>query len=64
MDRKSQVKIYHSFEEENEAEYRRRAKMTPEERMQELARLRAQHYGDDWADKPMERVATWEWVDW
>jgi len=60
----TRVKVYHSFEEENEAEYRRRAKMTSEERMQELAKLRAQQWGDDWADKPMERVATWEWADW
>lgn len=58
------VQIFHSFEEENEAEYRRRARMTPQERMQELAELRAQYYGEDWVDKPMERIATWERVDW
>ena len=48
------VRIYQSFEEENEAEYRRRAQMTPEEPMQDLAELRARYYGEDWAEKLLE----------
>ena len=47
------VKIYHSFEEENEAEYRRRAQMTPEERMQEFAILQERQWGKDWTERPM-----------
>lgn len=58
------VRIYHSFEEENEAEYRRRAQMTPDERMREFAVLQERQWGKDWTEKPMVKVATWEWVDW
>lgn len=63
MDRK-RVEIFESFEKENEAEYRRRAEMTPEERMRELAELRARQWGEDWGKEPIRKVATWEWVDW
>jgi hypothetical protein len=64
MERPKKVKIFHSFEEENEAEYRRRAEMTPEERLAEFAVLQERTWGKDWTSKPMLRVATWEDVDW
>lgn len=57
-----QVEIFESFEEENRAERERRATMTPEDRLRELAVLRARHWGESWAEKPIEKVATWEWV--
>ena len=64
MTRRTQVRIYRSFEEENEAEYRRRTRMTPEERMAEFAVLQERAWGKDWTSKPMVKVATWEDVDW
>jgi hypothetical protein len=58
------VRIYSSFEAENQAEAERRGRMTPEERMRELAVLQDRVWGKDWREKPMIKVATWEWVDW
>jgi len=61
---KSKIKVFHSFEEENQAEYRRRARMTPEERMTEFAALQERVWGKDWASRPIVKKATWETVDW
>lgn len=58
------VAIFNSFEEENAAEYRRRAAMTPEERMAEFAKLQERAWGTKWTSEPMVKVATWERVDW
>ncbi len=62
--RQPRVKIYHSFEEENEAEYRRRARMTSEQRMAEFAVLQERAWGKGWTKKPIVKIATWEDVDW
>lgn len=59
-----QVKIYHSFEEENEAEYERRAKMTPEERWTEFGILQVRTWGEKWTSEPIVKKATWEKLSW
>ncbi len=56
--------IFRSFDEENQAEYRRRAKMTPKERYDEFTVLQERAWGKDWASQPMVKIATWEDVDW
>jgi hypothetical protein len=61
---RGRVEIFSSFEDENRAEYRRRAKMTPEERLAELSALQEQAWGKQWAEEPFVRVATWEKMDW
>ena len=64
MSRNLRVELFNSFEEENEAEYRRRVAMTVEERLAQFAVLQARMWGEDWGNKPIVKVATWERVDW
>ena len=58
------VEVYQSFEDENEAETARRARLSFEERMAEFAAIQAKTWGPDWATKPIEKTATWEWTSW
>ena len=64
MQRDTRVRIFSSFEEENAAEHRRLAKMSPQERLREFAVLQERHWGRDWGDFPMTKKATWEKVSW
>ncbi len=62
--RKPQVAIFDTLEAENEAEYFRRARMTPEQRLDEFARLQARVWGKKWTEDPMIKVVTWEKTKW
>ncbi len=62
--KRDQVRFYTSFEEENEAEYQRRARMTPQERMQEFALLQKRQWGSKWTSERLVRKAWWERVAW
>lgn len=62
-ERALRVKIFGSFEEENDAKTARRARMTPKERMAEFAIVQARVWGADRHKKPMVKVATWEDTD-
>ena len=64
MERKIEVRVYSSFEEENAAEHRRLAGMTHDDRLREFAVLQARRWGDDWGRAPMEKRVTWERVSW
>ena len=64
MERNIEVKVYSSFEEENEAEHRRLAGMTHDDRLREFAVLQARRWGDGWGQAPMEKRVTWERVSW
>jgi len=64
MNRTKELRIFHSFEEENTAEHRRLARMSPEERLRELAVLQERRWGRNWGKKPMIRCASWERVTW
>lgn len=64
MQREPTVRIYTSFEEENAAEHRRLAAMSPQARLRELAVLQARFWGQDWGMKPITKTATWERVYW
>ena len=55
--------VFDSFVEENKAEYRRRARMTPEERCREFAALQERVWGEAWKAEPMVRKATWETLE-
>jgi hypothetical protein len=59
-----QIRIFHSFEEENNAEYHRRAQMTPEERLREFGILQERLWGDKWTSEPIVKKATWEKLSW
>lgn len=58
------IRIFHSLEEENAAERRRLAKMTPKQRLQEFAVLEARRWGASWTSTAIVKTATWERVDW
>ncbi|MCK5133110.1 MAG: hypothetical protein KAR40_13265 [Candidatus Sabulitectum sp.] len=64
MNRNLKVEIFHSFEEENEAENRRRSQMSIEDRLKEFAILQERRWGSDWATKPIEKVVSYEKTDW
>lgn len=64
MERNIRVRVYSSFEEENAAEHRRLAGMTPDERLREFAVLQARRWGEGWGRAPIEKRATWERVSW
>ena len=64
-DRKEhQVRVFGSFEEENEAEHQRLAAMTHDERMQEFAVLQARRWCANWGRRPIVKRATWERLSW
>lgn len=58
------VRVFGSFEEENEAEHRRLAAMSHDERMREFAVLQARRWGEGWGRGPIEKRATWERLSW
>jgi len=64
MPRSTKVEIFTSFEDENEADRERWARMSSEERFQELAVLLERQWGKGWTSRPMERTAWWEKVSW
>lgn len=58
------IEVFSSLEEENLAEYRRRARMTPMERMEEFAILQERAWGDKWTKEPMVKVIRFEKISW
>jgi hypothetical protein len=58
------VRVFVSFDDENETEHRRLASMTPQERMLEFAVLQARRWGEAWGRSPIVKRATWETVSW
>lgn len=64
MIRHARAVIFDSFEAENEAEYRRRAGMTSEQRWREMASLQERTWGKGWGSRPIVKTATWESADW
>lgn len=58
------VEVFSSFEDENESEYSRRALMTHDECMDELAALQERRWGKGWDLRPIENVVSWERLDW
>lgn len=64
MQRETKVRVFTSFEEENAAEHRRLAAMSPQARLRELAVLQARRWGQDWGKKPIVKKAAWERVPW
>ncbi len=62
--RNMSIEVFSSIEEENLAEYRRRAQMTPMERLKEFAILQERAWGDKWTKEPMVKVISYEKVPW
>ncbi|MEM8994575.1 MAG: hypothetical protein AAGF23_07260 [Acidobacteriota bacterium] len=64
MKREARVRIFHSFQEANEAEDQRRRARSREEMMREFEALQERHWGESWRSGPIKKVATWEKIDW
>lgn len=58
------IRVFSSFVEENKAEYKRMASMTPDERFEEFGVLQERLWGKRWTKEPMKRVMSWEKVKW
>jgi len=64
LHRNDEVRVFASFEEENAAEHRRLAAMSPQDRLREFAVLQARRWGESWSQVPMRKKATWERTSW
>ena len=58
------VRVYSSFEEENEAEHRRLAAMSHRERIGEAAILQSRRWERSWGLTPIVKTASWERLAW
>jgi hypothetical protein len=57
------ISFFATFAEEHRAETSRRAQLTPEQRLSEFEQVQERAFGSRWL-APLQRVATWERVDW
>ncbi len=57
---KKEMKIFSSFDEENEEEYKRRQQMSCEERCREFSILQERRWGKYWRSKPIKKVVTYD----
>ena len=58
------VKIYFSFQEENDEEHLRLAEMSPRKRLQEFSILQERVWGRKWTHDPMVRTVKIEKTKW
>ncbi len=58
------VKLFSSFEDENRAEHRRLAYLTPEQRWNELAVLQERIWGTKWTEDRIVKIASIEKLAW
>ncbi|HUT76445.1 MAG TPA: hypothetical protein VM285_02100 [Polyangia bacterium] len=62
--RSAVIHCFESLEQENDAERERLARMTPEQRLAEVAALKERVFGPGWTKKPIEKIWSFETVDW
>jgi hypothetical protein len=58
------VKMFSSFDEENRAEHRRLAALTPNRRLKEFAILQERVWGTKWTKDGIEKTVSIEKVKW
>ncbi|HLP60234.1 MAG TPA: hypothetical protein VK186_15450 [Candidatus Deferrimicrobium sp.] len=58
------VKIFSSFEEENRAEHRRLAALTPSRRLKEFAVLQKRVWGTKWTEEGIKKTVRIEKLTW
>ena len=61
---KFKLRVFKSFEEENDAEIERLALMSYEERLEEFAILQKRVWGDEWTRKPIKKTISYEKIKW
>lgn len=64
MNNKKQVRLFSSFEQENREEHKRRARLSPEERIHEFSIIQERIWGKGWTLKPIQKTARFETVEW
>jgi len=64
MKKNLKIQVFNSFEEENKAEYTRRASMTPAQRMQEFAIIQERAFGKAWTSEKIKKVVSYELLNW
>ncbi len=62
--RNLKIDIFSSPEDAEQADIRRRAKMTPSERWQEMAILQKRAWGENWTRIPIKKIVSYEILDW
>lgn len=62
--RNLQISVFSSFEDENEAEHRRLAAMTPKQRWDEFAVLQERVWGKKWTSERIVKRASFEKLKW
>ena len=62
--RNLQISVFSSFEDENEAEHRRLAAMTPKQRWDEFAALQERVWGKKWTSERIVKRASFEKLKW
>jgi len=61
---KKVVKIYKSFEEQEQAEFKRLSSMSLTERLQEFAILQERVWGKFWTNTPISKKVSFEELEW
>ncbi len=64
VERRTKVELFTSFEDENAAEHRRLARLSPQDRWRELAILQIRLWGEEWGSTPIAKQASWERLSW
>ena len=62
--RNLKFEIFSSQEEAEQADIRRRAQMTPEERWREMAILQKRAWGENWNKTPIKKIVSYEILNW
>jgi hypothetical protein len=62
--RELRVTVFSSFEDENRAEHRRLAHLTPMQRLEQFAILQERMWGTKWTKDRMIKTATFEKLTW
>jgi hypothetical protein len=60
--KKLKITFYKSQEEESAAEYERRYKQSPEDRMHEFSILQERCWGEKWTGRRIESIISYEMV--
>lgn len=64
MHRDTTFRVFATFDEENEAEHRRLAALSPQARLRELAVIQRRRWGEGWTTVPIVKTASWEKLAW
>ena len=64
MTRNTKIQLFKSLDAENKAEYKRRSRQSPKERMKEFAAIQERVWGTKWHNQKIEHVVSCDVLDW